>query len=1211
MFVHLRLAALAAFVALAAAPAAVAQASFLSPASSGLTGLSAEQQRYLDAAVQSVGYLGHQLVALDGAALSTGRVTLSLPGVPYAAFETERYAARAEGATWSGQGADVLTRALVVVRGDMATGALSADGRSFSLRPLTGGLHALVEFDPLAAARRTVDDAVPSDPTRAAAAPPGGLEANGVEGAERVPGSLTMVDILIVFTPQAVAAFSDPLGVAQFLVEQTNVYYANSGIEMRLRLAGIHNTSTDTVTDDLVALTNPSDGLYDEVHDVRDRVGADLVAMIVRPYAACGGAHTNASAEMAFSVTSVDCTLEVRTFAHEVGHNVGAQHDTYADGSHQPPHPNPYFDYGHGMVNLAERWVTIVAYHRECDEQIPRITCTSIPYFSTPNPVFNGQPTGDAALRDNARVHNERAATIAAFRAALLPAEAAVSPGTLHVTLAPDATTTRTLTVANGPGRIPLYWSGAVVDITDGTGTPLPLGCTEGQLFEQPVGNSTYPYGAGGPGIGQSFQMPCRGTLRSIGPELAGANAPGTWSAAGTLRLYAGEDTDSTEVGAGPFSIATTTRGYRDIAVTSSHVAYPGDVLTWFLDFSSGRLPMIFDEANPYAGGKMYVSGNGSPGGATPVAGNDIRFRARLGVPVQWVMLAQGQGETASGASSSVGVTFDATGLPVGTYTATLQLTTTDPDRETINVPITLTVGTPSSAFAFVQPAAGHVYNAGGWLKAIWDSPASAPADVVLSLRKGTGPYTVIYTGPNLQDDGDPSTPGPFGAARYLIPVGTPAGDDYSLRIEDADSPASFAVSDAFTISDPRSRYVVTSPVAGTRVAAGASLDVTWTAPAPSSGLPVTLALVHRATGAPVVSLQTPDDGAASITVPTDAARGPYAITLTDSGNAGYTGRSGLLKIVPVAVSSPQAGGTYSRGATLPIRWAAPSITDPAAAVRITIKHPSLPTRLVAAQTENDGAFDYTLPMDLAAAGGYFVNVRIAEGGSAAGGVSGTFTVGAPLVLPSPTARFVPAALWDTDASTLVVSAPGLADGAEVGAFWGERLVGAGVVRDGAAEVLVRGSLLVPSLVIDGVPSADDFVWLPEGAALTLRTFAGGVEASAETVGALAYAEGTEASVTIAGDRAQARAASFAVEGVRPNPSSSQAVVRFTSASAQPAMVVVYDLLGRTVATAFSGEAAAGINEVTVPTRALAPGVYVVRVTAGAESAAMRFTVLR
>jgi hypothetical protein len=78
-----------------------------------------------------------------------------------------------------------------------------------------------------------------------------------------------------------------------------------------------------------------------------------------------------------------------------------------------------------------------------------------------------------------------------------------------------------------------------------------------------------------------------------------------------------------------------------------------------------------------------------------------------------------------------------------------------------------------------------------------------------------------------------------------------------------------------------------------------------------------------------------------------------------------------------------------------------------------------------------------------------------------------------------------------------------------------------------------------------------------------------------------------------------------------PNPSEASVTVPVVLAEAAEVRVVVYDVLGRAVATLHDGPLAAGRHPLTVETTGLTAGVYFVKLRAGSVSAARALAVLR
>ena len=225
---------------------------------------------------------------------------------------------------------------------------------------------------------------------------------------------------MVVYTLGARATAGNIDAFIELAFNNTERIYENSRIRPRLRL--VHKYETGYTEDerdltvDLAFLTNRADGYMDEVHDRRDRYGADLVVLIVARNTRniCGVAWLNyLESTRGFSVVAQNCEAGIYTFAHEIGHNQGASHDP--DNTLVS-----LFPYGHGNCNIREGWSTVMAYpfntYGRCLQRIP--------YFSSPLITFDGTPTGDAQRRDNRRVLNETAALVANLRQSAVRAHA-------------------------------------------------------------------------------------------------------------------------------------------------------------------------------------------------------------------------------------------------------------------------------------------------------------------------------------------------------------------------------------------------------------------------------------------------------------------------------------------------------------------------------------------------------------------------------------------------------------------------------------------------------------------------------------------------------------------------------------------------------------------------------------------------------------------
>ena len=216
------------------------------------------------------------------------------------------------------------------------------------------------------------------------------------------------IDVLVLYTAAVKASLGgDEQAVvfAQQAIDATNTSYINSRIRQRVRLVGARETAmveTGSFSTELSNLRANS-----AAATARNELGADLVAMLTNSTAACGVGYLMASVagnpNNGFSVTARTCAVGNLSFAHELGHNMGSQHNPENGSGATYP-----YGYGH-YVNGNYR--TVMSYVDQCASG-----CVRRPYFSNPNVIFNGFPTGIANARDNSRSMNNTADAIAGYR---------------------------------------------------------------------------------------------------------------------------------------------------------------------------------------------------------------------------------------------------------------------------------------------------------------------------------------------------------------------------------------------------------------------------------------------------------------------------------------------------------------------------------------------------------------------------------------------------------------------------------------------------------------------------------------------------------------------------------------------------------------------------------------------------------------------------
>lgn len=200
-------------------------------------------------------------------------------------------------------------------------------------------------------------------------------------------------------------------------IEETNDSYDNSEIFEELLLANVvrvnyteatGGTASENIVTDLNRFRNGNDGFMDEVHTLRDLYDADICVLIAdnSNWSSFAGRaftiHSDNNDDEAFCIADWNNATGNFTFGHEIGHLQGARHDNDTN-------TNP-FTYGHGFVDPASNWRTIMAVF---NSTIPRIQFWSNPNVDHP---IDATPMGTANFNDNARVLNGETQNMADYR---------------------------------------------------------------------------------------------------------------------------------------------------------------------------------------------------------------------------------------------------------------------------------------------------------------------------------------------------------------------------------------------------------------------------------------------------------------------------------------------------------------------------------------------------------------------------------------------------------------------------------------------------------------------------------------------------------------------------------------------------------------------------------------------------------------------------
>ncbi len=400
--------------------AALGDENLLTVLSSDEVGLTREQVRLLQGFRSDPATVNVDLVRAHPAHLATEQPLRFLPQIETFFETTHREQISESDFSWYGQpvGTSIEGEATFVVLdgGESVAASIRLGPQLYRLLPLGRDLQALIEIDP---------DRLPEDH-------PPAFEELVSESRQRVSKAdlRSQVDsecpeddgstirVLVAYTPAARQEVGNIDALIRQAIEETNGSYWRSQVPLRVELADSYETSyqeTNDMAEDLDRFTNPGDSHMDEVHARRDAVAADVAVLITtRHHDYCGYAWVLADETRAFAVVNQICATGYYSFAHEIGHLHGTQHNPEV-GDWAP------FAYGHGYLDPARRWRTVMAY--DCPNRCPRLQ-----NWSNPDVRRSGVPMGTATTHNNARVLRETALRVANFRRGPCPAFCTTPP---------------------------------------------------------------------------------------------------------------------------------------------------------------------------------------------------------------------------------------------------------------------------------------------------------------------------------------------------------------------------------------------------------------------------------------------------------------------------------------------------------------------------------------------------------------------------------------------------------------------------------------------------------------------------------------------------------------------------------------------------------------------------------------------------------------
>lgn len=398
--------------------------------------------------------------------LASGHLRLTTPAGESLDFRYERHVEHASGDwTWIGELAGHKGAQAILTFGAHAVYGMIAQAGGSPLRlTMRDGATWLVETDAsqlegIEAAMHASPDfrVVPAASLSSRAPSPGPAQAVGpaVAGADPVPAPVT--DVLVGYTTGFRAANggeSAALTRINYMVDLTNSAYVNGGVNGRIRLVHAMEVDYTDANSNQKALEEMSGYIagtgtatpspaFAALRQARETYGADLVAL-VRDFnepenESCGiawllGGNLQGIVPgegwdtLGYSVVSdgVDQNEEDgksyfcrdQTFAHELGHNMGAAHDieTAKGDDGTLDNPDDYgaflYSFGYKTDGANGNFFTIMAYGDSGQ--------TGYLTFSTPDITFCGGHACGQENTDNVQTLNNTMPVVSGFRAAVV-----------------------------------------------------------------------------------------------------------------------------------------------------------------------------------------------------------------------------------------------------------------------------------------------------------------------------------------------------------------------------------------------------------------------------------------------------------------------------------------------------------------------------------------------------------------------------------------------------------------------------------------------------------------------------------------------------------------------------------------------------------------------------------------------------------------------
>lgn len=352
----------------------------------------------------SMAAVAESAVSIDFQAFESPRLAIDLPDGSSIEAGRSKLERRSDGGlTWFGRVVEGDGEVVLTMKNGYVSGLIYGPQGVYQIIPQADGAHRLVELD-----HSLFPECGGAVEPLALLAPVAG---NLPPQTHADP--FDRIEVMVLYTPQARTAAGGVAQVetiAQNAVDITNVAYGNSQVVPRMYLvhtAEATRNDSGNMGADLSWVASDAG-----VAMLRNTHAADMVSLLVNSGGACGIGFVQRNpgpgfASSAFQVTALSCAVGNLSFAHELGHNMGCEHNP-ENSDAWPAGGSFLWSYGDWHSGS---YRTVMSYSNPCSGG-----CTRHPYFSNSNVSFLGLPTGVLDLRENYRTINSTAEYVSNFR---------------------------------------------------------------------------------------------------------------------------------------------------------------------------------------------------------------------------------------------------------------------------------------------------------------------------------------------------------------------------------------------------------------------------------------------------------------------------------------------------------------------------------------------------------------------------------------------------------------------------------------------------------------------------------------------------------------------------------------------------------------------------------------------------------------------------